>query len=146
MSGQITTNMRGAAVRPAAHVVASSAEAVDIAQRLAARRDRERLLPFAEVEKFSASGLWAITVPAAFGGADVSYKTVAKITEIIAAADGSLGQIPQNHISVMFQIRAVGTAAQQARMFGDVLRGARFGNALAELTANSAQLMKPTGG
>jgi SfnB family sulfur acquisition oxidoreductase len=145
LSGQITTNMRGAAVRPAAHVVASSAEAVDIAQRLAAefaedaaRRDRERLLPFAEVEKFSASGLWAITVPAAFGGADVSYKTVAKITEIIAAADGSLGQIPQNHISVMFQIRAVGTAAQQARMFRDVLRGARFGNALAELTANAA--------
>jgi len=131
--------------RPAAHVVASDAEALDIAHRLAgefaegaAHRDRERILPFAEVEKFSASGLWAITVPAAFGGADVSYKTVAKVTEIISAADGSLGQIPQNHISVMFQIRAVGTPAQQAKMFGDVLRGARFGNALAELTANAA--------
>jgi len=131
--------------RPAAHVVASDAEALDIAHRLAgefaegaAHRDRERLLPFAEVEKFSQSGLWAITVPAAFGGADVSYKTVAKVTEIISAADGSLGQIPQNHLSVMFQIRAVGTPAQQAKMFGDVLSGARFGNALAELTANAA--------
>jgi SfnB family sulfur acquisition oxidoreductase len=131
--------------RPAAHVVASDAEALDIAHRLAgefaegaAHRDRERLLPFAEVEQFSQSGLWAITVPAEFGGADVSYKTVAKVTEIISAADGSLGQIPQNHVSVMFQIRAVGTPAQQAKMFGDVLRGARFGNALAELTANAA--------
>jgi SfnB family sulfur acquisition oxidoreductase len=125
--------------------VASDAEALDIAHRLAAafaqgaaHRDRERILPFAEVADFSQSGLWAITVPAAFGGAELSYKTVAKITEIIAAADGSLGQIPQNHFSVMFQIRAVGTPAQKSKMFGDVLRGARFGNALAELTGNAA--------
>jgi len=131
--------------RPPAHVVSSDAEALEIAQRLAdefaagaARRDRERLLPFAELDVFSQSGLWAITVPAAFGGADVSYKTVAKITEIISAADGSLGQIPQNHLSVMFQIRTVGTPAQQAKMFGDVLRGARFGNALAEMSSNAA--------
>jgi SfnB family sulfur acquisition oxidoreductase len=40
----------------------------------------------------------------------------------------------------MFQIRAVGTAAQQARMFGDVLRGARFGNALAEMSSNAAHI------
>ncbi len=131
--------------RPAAHIVASDAEALEIAARLAAefaqgavRRDRERLLPFAELDRFSQSGLWAITVPASFGGADVSYRTVAKVTEIIAASDGSLGQIPQNHWSVMFQIRAVGTPAQQARMFGEVLRGARFGNALAELTGKAA--------
>jgi len=131
--------------RPAAHVVGSDAEALEIAHRLAGEfardaghRDRERLLPFAEVEKFSQSGLWAMTVPAAFGGADVSYKTVAKVTEIVSAADGSIGQIPQNHLSVMFQIPAVGTLAQGAKMFGDVLRGARFGNALAELTANAA--------
>jgi len=127
--------------------VASDAEALEIAHRLAAefaegaaRRDRERLLPFAEVQTFSQSGLWAITVPAAFGGADVSYKTVAKVTEIISAADASLGQIPQNHLSVMFQIRAVGTPAQQEKKFGDVLRGARFGNALAEMSSNAAHI------
>jgi len=132
-------------------VVTSDREALDIAHRLAAefavgaaRRDRERLLPYAELDRFSASGLWAMTVPAALGGADVSYKTVAKVIEIIAAADGSLGQIPQNHLSVMFQIRAVGTPAQQAKLFGDVLRGARFGNALAELTANAAHLFTTT--
>jgi SfnB family sulfur acquisition oxidoreductase len=142
--GGVTSGLP-AGSRPAAHVVASDAEALEIAHRLAAefaedaaRRDRERILPFTEVEKFSASGLWAITVPAVFGGADVSYKTVAKVTEIISAADGSLGQIPQNHISVMFQIRAVGTPAQGAKMFGDVLRGARFGNALAEMSSNAA--------
>ncbi len=139
----MTSGLR--AFRPAAHVVRGDAEALEIAHRLAgefatgaARRDRERALPFAELDSFSQSGLWAMTVPAAFGGADVSYKTVAKVIEVISAADGSLGQIPQNHLSVMFQIRAVGTPAQQARMFGDVLRGARFGNALAEMSSNAA--------
>ncbi len=134
-----------------AHLVANDAHALSIAHRLAADfaagaglRDRERRLPLAELAQFSQSGLWGMTVPAAFGGADVSYKTVAKVTEIIAAADGSLGQIPQNHWSVMFQLRAVGTPAQQARMFGDVLRGARFGNALAELTDKAAHKFTTT--
>ncbi len=131
--------------RPAAHVVANDAEAIEIAKRLAASfaqgaaaRDRERRLPFAELDQFSQSGLWAITVPGAFGGADVSYRTVAKVIEIIAAADGSLGQIPQNHWSVMYQVRAVGTRAQQEVIFGRVKHGARFGNALAELSGHAA--------
>jgi SfnB family sulfur acquisition oxidoreductase len=127
------------------NLIRSDDEAVEIASALsvefardAAARDEFRRLPFAELERFSASGLWAITVPAAFGGADVSYRTVAKVIEIISAADASIGQIPQNHLSVMFQIRAVGSPAQQERLFGLVLRGARFGNALAELTSNAA--------
>ncbi len=145
MSGEIVSGLSTAVLRPAAHVVASDSEALEIAHRLAeefavdaAKRDRERLLPFAELDRFSQSGLWAMTVPAAFGGADVSYRTVAKVIEVISAADGSLGQIPQNHLSVMFQLRAVGTPTQQRKMFGDVLRGARFGNALAEMTSNAA--------
>lgn len=128
-----------------AHVIRSEAEAIAAAQALAAgfaagaaARDRDRLLPLIELDEFSASGLWAVTVPTAFGGADVSFRTVAKIIEIIAAADPSLGQLPQNHLSVAFQIRAVGTAAQQADFFGKILQGARFGNALAELTAKAA--------
>jgi SfnB family sulfur acquisition oxidoreductase len=132
-------------VKPQAHIITSDAEALEIATRLAAvfaegaaRRDRERILPFEELDRFSQSGLWAMTVPAAFGGADVSYRTVAKVIEIIAAADGSIGQIPQNHWSVMFQVRAVGTRAQQEVIFGRVRRGARFGNALAELTSLAA--------
>jgi SfnB family sulfur acquisition oxidoreductase len=151
LSDQIASDWATRTSTPLAHVVKSDLEAIEIAHLLAAefardaaRRDRDRRMPFAELDRFSASGLWAITVPAAFGGADVSYKTVAKVIEIIAAADGSLGQIPQNHLSVMFQIRAVGTPAQQAKMFGDVLRGARFGNALAEMSANAAHVFTTT--
>ncbi len=145
------SNWQNAAARPPAHVIGSDTEAIEIAQRLAiefaagaAKRDRERILPVAEIDTFSQSGLWAMTVPKAFGGADVSYATVAKIFEIISAADGSIGQIPQNHISVLFQVRAVGTPAQQEAIFGRVLRGARFGNALAELTANAAHIFTTT--
>ncbi len=49
-----------------AHVIRSDAEAIAVAHKLAARfvveasvRDRERRLPVAELDEFSASGLWA---------------------------------------------------------------------------------------
>ncbi len=81
---------------PRAHVIASDAEAVEVARALAIRfaeeasvRDRERRLPVAELDEFSASGLWAITVPKAYGGAGVSYVTVAEVIKIISAADPS---------------------------------------------------------
>jgi len=52
--------------------IASDAEALDAARELAAifadgasRRDRERILPWAELDRWSASGLGAITVPRA---------------------------------------------------------------------------------
>ena len=91
---------------PAAHVVRGDAEAVAIAKNLAERfvvdasaRDRERRLPLRELDEYSQSGLWGITVPRAYGGAEVSYVTVAEVTRIIAAADPSLGQFPQNHLA-----------------------------------------------
>jgi alkylation response protein AidB-like acyl-CoA dehydrogenase len=66
-----------------AHVIRSDAEAIEVATRLAARfavdasaRDRERRLPVAELDEFSASGLWGITIPKEYGGAGVSYDTI----------------------------------------------------------------------
>src|SRR5262245_50295000 len=62
-----------------AHVIRDDQEAIEVAQRLAERflqessvRDRERRLPFNEVEEFSQSGLWGISVPKEYGGAGVS--------------------------------------------------------------------------
>lgn len=88
-----------------AHIIRSDAEAIAVATRLAERfaveasvRDRERRLPVAELDEFSASGLWGITIPKAYGGAEVSYVTVAEVIKLIAAADPSLAQIPQNHL------------------------------------------------
>jgi SfnB family sulfur acquisition oxidoreductase len=122
-----------------AHIIKDDAEAIQIAHRLAAEfaegaalRDREGLLPLAELDAFSQSGLWGINVPKAYGGAGVSYVTLAEVIKIISAADPSLGQIPQNHLAIVEHISSDGTEEQKRFLFGEVLRGIRFGNAFSE--------------
>lgn len=118
------------------HVIRSDQEAVDIARRLAeefrqgaAGRDRQRRLPWDELDRYSASGLGAITIPREHGGADVSCETLARVFVILCEADPSLGQIPQNHFALIQNLKDYGTAAQQRRWFADVLNGHRLGNA-----------------
>ncbi|MCJ8150916.1 MULTISPECIES: SfnB family sulfur acquisition oxidoreductase [Shinella] len=127
-----------------AHVIKSDAEAIEIARRLAdeftagaALRDREGLLPLAEIDAYSQSGLWGINVPKAHGGAGVSYRTLARVIAIIAAADSSIAQITQNHLSINGQIDLDGTEAQKREFFGWVLSGLRFGNAFSELNSKN---------
>jgi SfnB family sulfur acquisition oxidoreductase len=127
-----------------AHVIKSDAEAIAIARRLAdeftagaALRDREGLLPLAEIDAYSQSGLWGINVPKAYGGAGVSYRTLARVIAIIAAADPSIAQITQNHLSINGHIDLDGTEAQKREFFGWVLSGLRFGNAFSELNSKN---------
>lgn len=129
-----------------AAIIRSDDEALAVADTLALRfaegaaaRDRERRLPHAELDAFCASGLWGITVPRRFGGAGVSCATVAKVIARIAQADGSLGQIPQNHFYALEVLRVNGSEAQQQRLFGEALQGRRLGNALAEFTPRDSQ-------
>ncbi|PWR25001.1 SfnB family sulfur acquisition oxidoreductase [Zavarzinia aquatilis] len=133
--------------RPAtpAHVIASDAEAIAVAHKVAAEivkgaseRDLNRSLPLAELDLYSQSGLWGINVPKRFGGAEVSYKTLVKVIEIISAADPSIGQITQNHLGIVAAIRTVSDEAQQAQLFGEVLKGVRFGNAFSEFGSKRA--------
>ncbi|RRV04970.1 SfnB family sulfur acquisition oxidoreductase [Pseudomonas sp. v388] len=131
--------------RTTAAVITSDAQALQIAGELAARfrtdsaqRDRERRLPHTELDQFSQSGLWGISVPKAFGGAGVSNVTLARVIALIAEADASLGQIPQNHFYALEVLRVNGSQAQQARLYAEVLAGQRFGNALAELGTKTA--------
>jgi len=120
-------------------IAAAHAVAAELVQE-AAVRDRERRLPWAELEHYVRSGLWGITVPKEYGGAGVSNVTLAEVTAIIAAADGSLGQIPQNHFYAVEIIRVNGSEAQKRFYFERVLQGDRLGNALAEIgTKNSAE-------
>lgn len=125
--------------------IKDDAQALQIAHALAetfkeqsAVRDRERRLPHLELEQFSRSGLWGISVPKAFGGAGVSSVTLAEVIRIISAADGSLGQIPQNHFYALEVLRVNGSPEQQKRLYAEVLAGQRFGNALAELGTKTA--------
>ncbi|WP_448332833.1 SfnB family sulfur acquisition oxidoreductase [Streptomyces sp. DSM 41534] len=122
-----------------AHVIADDTEALKVAAALAeefrtgaAERDARRRLPRAELDRLSASGLPAITVPTGYGGADVSTVTLAEVFWLLAAADASLAQIPQSHFVYINVLRHQGTQAQQAFFFGEVLAGKRFGNAQSE--------------
>ncbi|MBB3657823.1 SfnB family sulfur acquisition oxidoreductase [Rhizobium sp. BK650] len=126
-------------IRPAAARIASDEEALETARRLAtqfaataAARDAERRLPFAEMDAVAQSGLLAIAVPAQYGGLDVSNAILAEVTAILAEADGSIGQIPQNHFYILEALRVDGGEEQKRFFFGRALAGDRFGNALSE--------------
>lgn len=143
--------------RPAAHVIRSDAEAIEIAHALAAdfvkeaaERDAQRRLPAAELDRFSQSGLWGITVPREYGGAFVSNVTLAEVIKIISAADPSIGQIPQNHLYMVEAVRLDGTPWQKEFFFGLALQGVRFGNAFSEVGTKSVNdvqtALRPTEG
>lgn len=122
-----------------AHVIRSDAEAIAIARELAQEfakeaslRDQERRLPLQEIQKYSQSGLWAINIPKAFGGAQVKYRTLAEVVKIISSVDSSLGQIVQNHWAFVEHLRLDATPEQQKFFFELILKGIRLGNAFSE--------------
>ena len=131
--------------RAPAHRIRDDAEAIAAAHSLAVRfaegaseRDRERRLPWAEMEAYSDSGLLAMTVPKAYGGADVSAATLAEVIAIVSAADGSLGQIPQSHFYMVEALRLDAPEAMKRFFFERVLDGERLGNALSEIGGKHA--------
>jgi SfnB family sulfur acquisition oxidoreductase len=122
-----------------AHVIRSDEEALETAAELAAEfaegaaeRDAQRILPYGELERLSASGLLAITVPAQYGGADVRADTLAEVFRLLSAADPNIAQIPQSHVVYLRVLAQQGTHGQQKFFFGEALAGKRFGNAQTE--------------
>ncbi|GAA4696189.1 SfnB family sulfur acquisition oxidoreductase [Nocardioides conyzicola] len=120
--------------------VLTAAEAVavaaDLGERLAkgaAGRDADRVIPVAEIDEISESGLLAITVPAEHGGADLSAEVVAEVFRLLAAGDPSVAQIPHSHFVYVNALRHAASPDQQAYFFGEVLAGKRFGNAQSEI-------------
>ncbi|ANS62757.1 acyl-CoA dehydrogenase [Streptomyces lincolnensis] len=127
-------------------VIADDVEALTVARALAdefrataSERDAERRLPHEEVDRLSASGLLAVTVPAEHGGADVRQETLAEIFRLLASADASLAQIPQSHFVYVNVIRRQGTPRQQEFFHSEVLAGRRFGNAQSEAGTRHVQ-------
>jgi len=99
-----------------AATITSATEALAVARSLAADfaegaadRDRHRELPYREVERLSASGLLAITVPAADGGADLPPSVVAEVTRVLATADPNIAQIPHSHFVYLNLLRLAGS-------------------------------------
>ena len=119
-----------------AHILRTDNEALEAAHALAAvareqaaKRDRQRQLPWSQIEAFTQSGLGSITIPREFGGPQVSYVTLAEVFAIISAADPALGQIPQNQVGILSLVLNTATQAQKEQLFSRVLKGGRIGNA-----------------
>lgn len=118
-----------------AAVLSSDAEAIAAARHLAEQakagaveRDQQRIYPIDLLNQFTALGLGSISVPREFGGAGLSYQTMAEVFRLISASDPSLGQIPQNHFGLIQFILGEGSAAQQQQLLSAVVSGKRLGN------------------
>ncbi len=127
------------AALPSARRIGSDAEALDVAREYAAEiavgaieRDRERRVPVAELEQLGRTGLLALRVPAERGGTGARFETIVEAFRLISAADPAIGQVPQNHFQLVDAIVRYGDVAQKELLLGDVVRGARFGNAWSE--------------
>jgi len=120
-------------LRPPAHRIESEEEAISTARDLAAtfrrqasERDINRILPHAELDALSTSGLTAITVPPDYQGLDVSNALLAEIVAIIAEGDASIGEALENHFCVLETLRTQAAEDLKASLFARVLEGDRF--------------------
>jgi SfnB family sulfur acquisition oxidoreductase len=115
-------------LRNDADAIAAAHELAAVVRTHAATRDRERQLPWSEIELFTRSGLGGISVPRIYGGPQVSFVTLAEVFAILSAADPAVGQIPQNHFGILNSLIGSASEAQKQTLFASVLGGARIGN------------------
>ncbi len=129
----------------------SPAEAIAVARAFAAEiapgaieRDAERSVPVAELEALGRTGILALGVPVERGGGGAAAATIVEVMRIISAADPAIGQIPQNHFMLVDALVRYGDVAQKELLLGEVVRGARFGNAWSERGGRHALDTKTT--
>jgi len=120
-------------VRPPAHRIETEEEAVSTARELAAafrrqanERDINRLMPNAELDALSQSGLTAITVPPEYQGLDISNALLAEIVAIIAESDTSIGNVLASHFRVLEGLRNQPSEELKSTHFARALDGDRF--------------------
>lgn len=131
-----------------AALIETEEQALTAANRLAAAwvqagrdRDRDGRIPVDELAALAASGLLAISVPAAHGGAGLPPSAVAEVFATLAAGDLALAQIGQNHFDFVDVLRWA-DGPFRTRLYSEVLRGARFGNALAERGSQGLRVIR----
>lgn len=93
-----------------------------------ARFESDGGYPPALFQEMAGLGLWGMTAPEAFGGAETDAVSYALALIEIAAADGALSTIVsiQNSILVSGLLKD-GSAAQQARFLPDLIGGRTIG-------------------
>ncbi|PSN12892.1 monooxygenase [filamentous cyanobacterium CCT1] len=89
--------------------------AAQVAERLAAdavNQDRSGELPTAEVEALKQSGLLLLPIPRQYGGAGATWPQVYQAVQALANAQGSVGQLYANHVSLVAVPEAIGRPGQ----------------------------------
>lgn len=132
---KLTMTQNNHYANPRAVVLASDADALAAARHIAEQakagaveRDQQRIYPLELLNQFTQLGLGSISVPHQFGGAGLSFQTLAEVFRLISASDPSLGQIPQNHFGLIQFILGEGTPQQQQQLLSAVVSGQRLGN------------------
>ncbi|MGH8010596.1 MAG: acyl-CoA dehydrogenase family protein, partial [Candidatus Binatia bacterium] len=93
----------------------------------AARYDAENIFPAENYADLRAHGLMALTVPKEYGGKGLSSPAYCLAMREMAKGDGSTALTFNMHATIMTIIAHLGTPAQKARYFGEVVtRGAIF--------------------
>ncbi|MEA5449582.1 acyl-CoA dehydrogenase family protein [Leptolyngbya sp. CCNP1308] len=89
--------------------------AASVAEQLAAdavNQDRSGELPTAEVEALKKSGLLLLPIPRQYGGAGATWPQVYQAVQALANAQGSVGQLYANHVSLVAAVEAIGRPGQ----------------------------------
>lgn len=100
--------------------------------RTASDRDRDRVLPRAELDLLAGAGLLAVTVPVEYGGHGLGIGSAAGLIAALAAVDPSLAQIPQSHFTFLDALARLAPPGLAEEVFGRVAGGARLANAQSE--------------
>ncbi len=125
-------------------VLASDEAALEAARTYAAQvrggasdRDRSGAHPYHELAALAATGLLGVRIARNDGGAGVGVLTLTEVVRTIAAADASLGQLPQGHYGNIERLRDPSTAGVEPevrrRLLAGVLRGERIADAKSEI-------------
>jgi alkylation response protein AidB-like acyl-CoA dehydrogenase len=99
----------------------------------AAHRERERILPFAEVDLIRKARLGALRLPVDVGGAGASIRTLFELVIQLGAADANVAHILRNHFSVVERLVRRPKDEQHRQWQKAVADGAIIGLAATEL-------------
>lgn len=95
----------------------------------AARRERERALPFAWLRRLAEAGLYTLRIPRAHGGPGGTLRDLARLVSDLAAADPNIAQAMRPGFGFLESVLASGDEALARRWFPRALDGQIFGNA-----------------
>lgn len=102
----------------------------------AAERERQRILPFEQVQWLKDAGFTTLRVPASHGGPAISHEHLFRLLIELAAADSNVAHLLRSHFSFVETI-SLQPAEFQDRWFPRVLAGQIFGNAATERGGNA---------